>query len=37
MLRPSRLHLSIDAGGEAITRVRVGGRSVLVGDGRLRF
>ena len=25
----------IDATGEEITRVRVGGRSVLVGDGRL--
>jgi trans-2,3-dihydro-3-hydroxyanthranilate isomerase len=37
MLRPSRLHVSIDANGEAITRVRVGGRSVLVGEGRLMF
>jgi trans-2,3-dihydro-3-hydroxyanthranilate isomerase len=35
MLRPSRLHISIDAGGDAITRVRVGGRSVLVGGGTL--
>lgn len=35
MKRPSRIHISIDATGEAITRVRVGGRSVLVGDGRL--
>jgi trans-2,3-dihydro-3-hydroxyanthranilate isomerase len=35
MLRPSRLHIAIDAAGEEITRVRVGGRSVLVGDGRL--
>ena len=35
MLRPSRIHISIDAAGEDITRVRVGGRSVIVGDGRL--
>lgn len=37
MRRPSRLHISIEARGEAITRVRVGGRSVIVGDGRLIF
>jgi trans-2,3-dihydro-3-hydroxyanthranilate isomerase len=37
MLRPSRIHISIEAAGEDITRVRVGGRSVLVGDGRLTF
>jgi trans-2,3-dihydro-3-hydroxyanthranilate isomerase len=37
MKRPSRIHISIDANGEEITRVRVGGRSVLVGDGQLRF
>jgi trans-2,3-dihydro-3-hydroxyanthranilate isomerase len=37
MRRPSRIHISIDANGEEITRVRVGGRSVLVGDGRLSF
>lgn len=35
MQRPSRIHISIDAAGGAITRVRVGGRSVLVGEGRL--
>lgn len=35
MKRPSRIHISIDADGDEITRVRVGGRSVLVGDGRL--
>ena len=35
MKRPSRIHISIEAAGDAITRVRVGGRSVLVGDGRL--
>ena len=37
MLRPSRIHISIEATGEEITRVRVGGRSVAVGDGTLRF
>jgi trans-2,3-dihydro-3-hydroxyanthranilate isomerase len=37
MQRPSRIHISIDAASEEITRVRVGGRSVLVGDGRLTF
>jgi trans-2,3-dihydro-3-hydroxyanthranilate isomerase len=37
MRRPSRIHISIDAKGEEITRVRVGGRSVLIGDGRLTF
>jgi trans-2,3-dihydro-3-hydroxyanthranilate isomerase len=37
MLRPSRIYISIDAKGEEITRVRVGGRSVRVGDGRLTF
>jgi trans-2,3-dihydro-3-hydroxyanthranilate isomerase len=37
MRRPSRIHISIEATAEDITRVRVGGRSVLVGDGRLTF
>jgi trans-2,3-dihydro-3-hydroxyanthranilate isomerase len=37
MKRPSRIHISIDAAGEEITRVRVGGRSVLVGEGRVTF
>ena len=37
MKRPSRIHISIDATGDEITRVRVGGRSVTVGDGRLTF
>jgi trans-2,3-dihydro-3-hydroxyanthranilate isomerase len=37
MLRPSRIHVSIGADGDAITRVRVGGRSVLVGSGTLTF
>ncbi len=35
MLRPSRLHISIDGDGDAVTRVRVGGQSVLVGEGTL--
>lgn len=35
MLRPSRIHISIDAQADSITRVRVGGRSVLVGQGVL--
>ena len=35
MKRPSRLHISIDSDGPTITRVRVGGRSVLVGHGVL--
>ena len=37
MLRPSRVHISIDSSNGAITRVRVGGRSVLVGQGELRI
>ena len=37
MLRPSRIHISIDSSKGAITRVRVGGRSVLVGAGELRI
>ena len=37
MLRPSRIHISIEAQGDGITRVRVGGRSVLVGHGVLTF
>jgi trans-2,3-dihydro-3-hydroxyanthranilate isomerase len=35
MRRPSRIHISIDTEGERITRVRVGGQSVLVGQGAL--
>ena len=35
MKRPSRIHISIDSENGAITRVRVGGRSVLVGRGEL--
>ena len=37
MKRPSRIHISIDSRDGAIERVRVGGRSVLVGRGELRF
>jgi trans-2,3-dihydro-3-hydroxyanthranilate isomerase len=37
MKRPSRIHIAIDADADAITRVRVGGRSVLVGEGTLRL
>jgi trans-2,3-dihydro-3-hydroxyanthranilate isomerase len=35
MKRPSQLHVSIERSGSSITRVRVGGRSVLVGRGEL--
>jgi trans-2,3-dihydro-3-hydroxyanthranilate isomerase len=35
MGRPSQIHISIDGTPERITRVRVGGRSVLVGRGEL--
>ncbi len=35
MGRPSRLYISIDSDEDRITRVRVGGRSVLVGRGEL--
>ena len=36
MGRPSRVHIRIDGTAADITRVRVGGTSVLVGEGRLR-
>lgn len=35
MGRPSRIHIAIDGRPDAITRVRVGGRAVLVGRGDL--
>lgn len=35
MGRPSRIHISIDSDDEMITRVRVGGQSVLVGRGEI--
>jgi trans-2,3-dihydro-3-hydroxyanthranilate isomerase len=35
MKRPSRIHISIDSDGGTITRVRVGGQSVLVAEGML--
>jgi trans-2,3-dihydro-3-hydroxyanthranilate isomerase len=37
MKRPSRLHISIGIDKDAVTSVRVGGRSVLVGGGVLEF
>ena len=36
MGRPSRIHIRLDVQGTDVTRVRVGGTSVLVGEGRLR-
>ena len=36
MGRPSRIHISIDGTPDRITRVRVGGQSVLVGRGEIR-
>ena len=36
MGRPSRIHIRLDVSGQDITKVQVGGTSVLVGDGRLR-
>jgi trans-2,3-dihydro-3-hydroxyanthranilate isomerase len=35
MGRPSRVHISIDSANAAITRVRVGGTSVMVAEGEL--
>ena len=35
MGRPSKIHIAIDGQPDAITRVRIGGRSVLVGRGEL--
>ncbi|HXW08262.1 MAG TPA: PhzF family phenazine biosynthesis protein [Vicinamibacterales bacterium] len=37
MGRPSRIHISIDSRAGEITRVRVGGTSVLVGEGVIRL
>jgi trans-2,3-dihydro-3-hydroxyanthranilate isomerase len=37
MGRPSRIHISINRGAAGVTGVRVGGRSVLVGHGELRW
>ena len=37
MKRPSRIHISIDSENRAITRVRVGGKSVMVGHGKLNL
>jgi trans-2,3-dihydro-3-hydroxyanthranilate isomerase len=35
MARPSRLHMRITEQDGAITRVQVGGKAVLIGDGRI--
>jgi trans-2,3-dihydro-3-hydroxyanthranilate isomerase len=35
MKRPSRISIAIESAGDAIARVRVGGKSVLVGEGTL--
>jgi trans-2,3-dihydro-3-hydroxyanthranilate isomerase len=37
MGRPSRIHISIDSRNGDITRVRIGGESVLVGEGVVRL
>lgn len=37
MGRPSRIHIAIDSAGEMITRVRIGGTSVLVGRGTIEI
>jgi len=37
MGRPSRIHIAIDLADGEITRVRVGGQSVLVGEGAIRI
>lgn len=37
MRRPSRVHISIDSTDGTITRVRVGGKAVLIGSGELEI
>jgi trans-2,3-dihydro-3-hydroxyanthranilate isomerase len=37
MKRPSRIHISIEQQGGTITRVRVGGKSVIIGAGELQW
>jgi len=37
MGRPSRIHITIDKSEDTITRVRVGGQAVIVGDGTIRI
>ena len=37
MKRPSRIHIAIDSDAGRITRVRVGGESVMVGRGELEI
>lgn len=36
MQRPSRIHIAIDSEAGAITRVRVGGKAVIVGEGVIK-
>lgn len=36
MKRPSRIHIAIDSNGGEISRVRVGGKAVVVGEGVIR-
>ncbi len=36
MRRPSRIHIAIDSEGGEITRVRVGGKAVVVGEGVIK-
>jgi trans-2,3-dihydro-3-hydroxyanthranilate isomerase len=35
MQRPSRIHIAIESDGDTVTRVRVGGKSVIVGRGEI--
>jgi predicted PhzF superfamily epimerase YddE/YHI9 len=35
MRRPSRIHIAVDSDAGRITRVRVGGESVVVGRGEI--
>ena len=35
MKRPSRIHISIESRDDTITRVRVGGKAVMVAEGEL--
>jgi trans-2,3-dihydro-3-hydroxyanthranilate isomerase len=37
MQRPSRIHVSIGTDGDRVTSVRIGGRSILVGQGTLKL
>jgi predicted PhzF superfamily epimerase YddE/YHI9 len=37
MGRPSLMQVSVDGAGEALTRVRVGGEAIVVGEGTLNI